>query len=226
MFPFRPPLLALLGLLITLPAQAAYQASITRFTLIVDQSVQTWRYPDSDSLRDTRVTRARASWTEALNPRLTGQLSLSYLDLSQTRPAALRATNSAGYGLGVGLQGTLIDARHMRMTLFGRIAYQSTRGESDGNTTERNWWDSTAGLGIDVPVGATLILQGGGGYQILSGEERFTGSGVEVLESIELDQPAYGYAGLRIELGAAGFIGLRVYAGNRQGGHIVFGNRF
>ncbi len=226
---FRHPLrpfLAIGFLLAAHPANAAHDTEISRFRLIIDQTSQTWNYTNAGS-SDTRVTRARAIWDQTFNPRLNGTLELAYLDMSQSRPLPVVPGNSVGYGIGVGLYGRLVDMRALGLTLFGNVNYQTTTGENDLATVDRNWWDSEAGLQMDVPLGQTLVLVAGGAYQIVSGEETVRISGVgDTRYDFELDNPLYAYAGADLNLGPAGFVGVRFYAGNRSGGYLTFGARF
>lgn len=219
------PFLAIVVLLAAHSAVAAYDTEATRFRLIIDQTDQTWNY-DNDS-SDTRVTHVRAIWDQALNPHLDGTLELTYIDMSQSRPLPLTPSNSVGYGIGVGLYGRLLDTRALGLTLFGTVNYQSTTGENDLATVDRSWWDSQAGLQLDVPLGRAATLVGGGGYQVVSGEETLRVSGVgDVRSDFEVDNPLYAYAGADLNLGPAGFIGVRFYGGNRTGGYLTFGARF
>ncbi len=211
--------------ILALPAHA-HGGQVSRFRLVIDQSRQTWRYPDSGLRNDTRVTRARAVWDEDLGPRLGGTLELTYLDLSQSSLGPYAATGSTGQGLGVGLHYRLIQSRSLGLTLFGNIGYQTTRGDNGTNTTERDWWQSRIGLQLGVPLGRAVTLFGGGAYERIGGEERITGNNLDLRRNFELDEPAYGFAGLRLNLGSAGFIGLRYYAGSRSGGYLAFGNTF
>ncbi len=216
---------SLLVLSLALPAQAG-TGQLTRFRLIIDQSRQTWRYPDTGNRNDTRLTRARAVWDEDLGPRLGGTLELTYLDLSQSSPGSYAATVSTGQGLGVGLHYRLIQSRSLGLTLFGSIGYQTTRGDNGTDTTERDWWQGQLGLQLGVPLGRAVTLIGGGAYERLGGEERITGNGLDLRRTFELDEPAYGFAGARLNLGSGGFLGLRYHAGSRSGGYVSFGNTF
>ncbi|HEB67929.1 MAG TPA: hypothetical protein ENI93_08270 [Gammaproteobacteria bacterium] len=217
--------LLLMTLLVTHSAVAAYGTEASRFRLIIDQTDQTWNY-DNDTSSDTRVTHLRAIWDQAFNPRLSGTLELAYLDMTQSRTLSVVPANSVGYGIGVGLYGRLVDIRALGLTLFGTVNYQSTRGENDTATVDRSWWDSQAGLQLDVPLGQAVTLVGGGGYQVVNGRETLSISGVDVSNDFEVDDPLYAFAGVDLNLGAAGFVGLRFYGGNRSGGYLTFGARF
>ena len=212
-------------LLVTHSAVAAYGTEASRFRLIIDQTDQTWNY-DNDTRSDTRVTHLRAIWDQAFNPRLSGTLELAYLDMTQSRTLSYVPANSVGYGIGVGLYGRLLDMKALGLTLFGTVNYQSTRGENDTATVDRSWWDSQAGLQLDVPLGQAVTLVGGGGYQVVNGRETLSISGVDVSNDFEVDDPLYAFAGVDLNLGAAGFVGLRFYGGNRSGGYLTFGARF
>ena len=218
-------LAVLLACSLALPLSAA-TGQVSRFRLIIDQSQQIWRYLDAGIRNDTRVTRVRAIWDENLGPRLGGNLELAYLDMSQSTPGPYAATVSAGQGLGLGLHYDLVRSRALGLVLFDGIDYQLTRGDNGTYTTERNWWQSRLGLQLGVPLGRAVTLIGGGAYERIGGEERITGNSLDLQRDFELAEPAYGFAGLRLQLGASGFIGLRYYAGNRSGGYLSFGNTF
>lgn len=221
----RPfPVIAVL--LASHPAIAADGSDVVRFRLLIDQTNQTWNY-DNDTRSDTRVTQVRAIWDQAFNPRLIGTLELAYLGMSQSRPLSIAPSDSAGYGIGVGLYGRVVNTRVLGVTLFGTVNYRTTAGENDVATVDRSWWDSQAGGQVDVPLGRAVTLVGGGGYQIVSGEETLTVTGVgDVRSNFGVDTPLYAYAGADLNLGPAGFIGVRFYAGNRTGGYLTFGARF
>ncbi len=217
-------LAALLG--VASPLAQAYDTQASRFRLTIDQTDQTWAY-NNDSTSDTRVTHVRAIWDQTFNPRLSGTLELAYIDATQSRPLSVAPGNTAGYGLGVGLYGRIVDTRALGLTLFGTVNYQSTRGENDLATVDRNWWDSQAGLQLDIPLGQALTLVGGGGYQVVGGEETISLSGGgDISNDFDVDDPLYAYAGADVNLGAAGFVGVRFYGGNRSGGYLTFGTRF
>ncbi len=214
-----------MNLLVAHSAVAAYGTDASRFRLIIDQTSQTWNYTNAGS-SDTRVTRARAIWDQTFSPRLNGTLELAYIDMSQSRPLPVVPSNSVGYGIGVGLYGRLVDMRALGLTLFGNVNYQSTTGENELATVDRNWWDSEAGLQLDVPLGQAVTLVGGGGYQVVSGRETLSNSTGDVSTDFEVDDPLYAYAGADLNLGQAGIVGVRFYAGNRSGGYLTFGARF
>ncbi len=226
---FAPLLLSLVLALFSLPVQAGFEADKVDFSFDFGYLEYQWLGADGVA-RDTTVRKLNAAWLQPLANRLRGGLQLAYLDVVQTDNSLPSGQNPTGWGLGLTLDGLLVDSKLVMLLARLSFDYQATQGASTdtaGNTqvSDVNWSQAVGGLDLVIRPTRSLDVLAGAEYVAINGKQSNSGP-VDSTSTFKNDQPSGYYAGLRINLGDNGAISLKGYGGGRTGARLAFSRLF
>lgn len=221
---FISAVLVMLLVLFSSPARAVFDPGEVDFSFEIGYLDYTWDYSDNSS-RDTTVRKLEAAWLQSLSTRLRGGIQLAYLDLTQASNPVPAGLSTTGWGLGITLDGLLLDRKLLRLLARISFDYQSTRGISSNQNSDVSWSQVEGGLDLVFRPVSSLDFLVGADYSIINGKQSNSGN-IDSLQTFENDEPTSLYAGLRINLGADGSIGLKGYGGGRTGIRLVFSRLF
>jgi hypothetical protein len=205
-------------------AQAQSESGKVDFSFDFGYLDYQWLYDDGDT-RDTTIQRLHARWLQPLTPWLRGGLQLAYLDLTQADNPLPSGQSAVGWGLGITLDGMMLDTR--LLLLSGRLSfdYQTTLGESSDQSSDISWGQITGGLDLAIRPTTALDVLAGAEYTVINGTQNNSGS-TDTVSTFHNDQPIGYYGGLRLNLGADGAISLKGYWGGRTGYSMAFSRQF
>ncbi|HID48362.1 MAG TPA: hypothetical protein EYP40_01910 [Chromatiales bacterium] len=180
--------------------------------------------------RNTTVRKLTAGWMQPLASRLRGGLHLAYLDLTQPDNPLAAGQVTTGWGLGLSLDGLLLDGKRVQLLARLSFDYQSTRGETRdpaGNLqiSDISWGQTVGALDLVIRPTASLDILGGAEYVAIHGTQGNRGP-VNTTWTFRNDLSAGYYGGLRLNLGVSGAIRITGYGGGRTGGRLTFSRQF
>lgn len=211
------------------PARARYEPDKVDFSFDMGYLDYQWLGADGTA-RDTTVRKLTAGWMQPLASRLRGGIQLAYLDLTQPDNPLAAGQGTAGWGLGLTLDGLLLDGKRVQLLARLSFDYQSTRGETDDTAGNRqisdlSWGQTVGALDLVIRPTASLDILAGAEYVAINGTQSNSGP-VNSTSTFRNDQPAGYYGGLRFNLGGSGAIRLTGYGGGRTGGRLSFSRQF
>ncbi len=165
------------------------------------------------------------SFFSRLNSQIEGGLLLGYSFASQENAALTAGMNLSGAHLGVALRIPLIEHPDLRVSLDSRYVYQNVDDNIGAQSVRLVWHTYDVGLSIAKHLTPLFGIYGGILYGSADGTETASGTLTQT-RSFKSHPEAERIAGIFINSGLDGSIGIYAHSGLRDGIDLVFTRRY
>ena len=215
--------LGCLGLLVSISAGAAPVPAALDFALHLSRL----DIPLSDGRQEinTTVKHLGVVSFDMSQQTLQPGLGVGYAYTSDSQQSVTAGMELQGFYIAPALRGVVLDGQSLNVTLTATYLYQRVKDNNADQTVTLEWQQPQLDLELEYRIGGQISLLLGGQYGRIDVDEKLSGN---VDQTVTLQSgPTLGYrAGLDIDVGGDGHVGMLIHRAMGDGVEIYFQQQF
>lgn len=207
----------------SLNAYQAFNNNLLDFSLSVQSQSTKFKY--STSTNKVKSDQLGISWYEPFSSYFHAGLEFGYIEMTQINNSVLSALFTSGQYAGLLLRFFPVENEHFSLILDLNYRYNQTEGKTDSQQTQFSWDETVFSSEFQFHPFDKISFYLAAEYQVLSGEQRDSGTLTQISSFTEKEQQGYRF-GLQLVPYRGGVVGIERFAGYRNGGRIYFKRQF